>query len=64
MKHLTHEIIANTLDVLSFEIFAQAQQKGGDGGQWSKASAAWMRRQSLQGCIYGVFTERPPFPTE
>ncbi|MEB7540830.1 hypothetical protein NGC37_21310, partial [Pantoea anthophila] len=36
----------------------------GNDGQWSKASAAWMRRPSLQGCIYGDFTERPLFPTE
>ncbi|KIC85246.1 hypothetical protein RN49_20985 [Pantoea agglomerans] len=64
--------------------------KGGDDGQWSKASAAWTktpgaflnsakrwpargraswirrvdRRPSLQGYIYGDFTELPPFPTE
>jgi|GEM_PF-3734736 len=38
-----HEVIANTLDALSFEIFAQTQQKGGNGGQWSKASAAWKK---------------------
>lgn len=25
--------------------------------RWSKASGAWMRRQSLQGCIYGDFTQ-------